>query len=486
MRLGYDLTIEQSQKLVMTPELIQAIQILQFNTQELENYVEEQLLTNPILEVQPSAAAEGEEEKGTEELRAKNEDFPQTQEEFSSDFEAKANSEFDWAEHFKEREYDDISYRQWEYNAEKSEYTYEQFASSDVTLTENLMFQLQFAPIRHSCRNIGRYIIESLDENGYMTLSVEDIAKELGVGEDKVQTVLEAIQGFDPAGVGARNLKECLLIQLRHQGNADPLITEVINNHLEDIAGNRLNYIAKALNVTVKEIQAASDVIKGLEPKPGRQFSSSSETRYIIPDVTVEKVDDQYVVTVNESSAPRLTISTYYQKMLIDSDKESNISKFLTGRLNSALWLIKSIEQRRQTIYNVVSAVVKYQIDFFEKGPKHLKTLTLKQIADEVGIHESTVSRSINGKYMQSPRGIFEIKYFFTSGVSGNSGEGIASESIKTFIREIVENEDPKAPLSDQAMVEMLAERGIDISRRTVAKYRDEMNLPSSSKRKRF
>ncbi|HML36968.1 MAG TPA: RNA polymerase sigma-54 factor, partial [Bacillota bacterium] len=201
---------------------------------------------------------------------------------------------------------------------------------------------------------------------------------------------------------------------------------------------------------------------------------------------TVEKVDDQYVVTVNESSAPRLTISTYYQKMLIDSDKESNISKFLTGRLNSALWLIKSIEQRRQTIYNVVSAVVKYQIDFFEKGPKHLKTLTLKQIADEVGIHESTVSRSINGKYMQSPRGIFEIKYFFTSGVSGNSGEGIASESIKTFIREIVENEDPKAPLSDQAMVEMLAERGIDISRRTVAKYRDEMNLPSSSKRKRF
>ncbi|HML38893.1 MAG TPA: RNA polymerase sigma-54 factor, partial [Bacillota bacterium] len=290
MRLGYDLTIEQSQKLVMTPELIQAIQILQFNTQELETYVEEQLLTNPILEVQPSAAAEGEEEKGAEELRAKNEDFPQTQEEFSSDFEAKANSEFDWAEHFKEREYDDISYRQWEYNAEKSEYTYEQFASSDVTLTENLMFQLQFAPIKHNCRNIGRYIIESLDENGYMTLSVEDIARELGVGEDKVQTVLEAIQGFDPAGVGARNLKECLLIQLRHQGNHDPLITEVINNHLEDIAGNRLNYIAKALNVTVKEIQAASDVIKGLEPKPGRQFSSSSETRYIVPDVTVEKV----------------------------------------------------------------------------------------------------------------------------------------------------------------------------------------------------
>ncbi|HVI43180.1 MAG TPA: RNA polymerase factor sigma-54 [Anaerovoracaceae bacterium] len=475
MRLGYDLTIEQSQKLVMTPELIQAIQILQFNTQELESYVEEQLLTNPILEIPAAAPTDAENEKAAEDSQPK-----------TDDFQPEANNEFDWAEHFKEKEYDDISYKQWEYNSEKSEYSYEQFVSSEITLTEHLMFQLQFAPIKHSCRNIGRYMIDSLDENGYMTLSVEDISKEMGVDSDKVQVVLDAIQGFEPVGVGARNLKECLLIQLAHQGNDNPLIREVVNNYLEDIAGNRLNNIAKALNVTVKEIQAASDIIKGLEPKPGRQFSSASETRYIVPDVTVEKVDGEYIVIVNESSAPRLTISTYYQRMLIDSDKESNISKFLTGRLNSALWLIKSIEQRRQTIFNVVSAVVKYQIDFFEEGPKHLRTLTLKQIADEVGIHESTVSRSINGKYMQSPRGIFEIKYFFTSGVSGTGGEGIASESIKTFIREIVENEDPKAPLSDQTMVEILAGRGIDISRRTVAKYRDEMNLPSSSKRKRF
>ncbi|MDF2657029.1 MAG: rpoN [Bacillota bacterium] len=473
MRLGYDLTIEQSQKLVMTPELIQAIQILQFNTQELDSYVEEQLLTNPILEITASAPQES--EKSTEEFQTKNEEFP-----------SKDNNEFDWAEHFKEKEYDDISYKQWEYNAEKSEYTYEQFVSSEITLTEHLMFQLQFAPIKQSCRAIGRYMIESLDENGYMTLTVEEIAKEFGVEAEKVSIVLEAIQNFEPAGVGARNLKECLLIQLRHQGKDDPIVKEVINHYLEDIAGNRLNNIAKALSVTAKDIQEISDLIKGLEPKPGRQFGSANETRYIVPDVTVEKIDGEYIVTVNESSAPKLTVSPYYQKMLIDSDKESNISKFLTGRLNSALWLIKSIEQRRQTIYNVVSAVVKYQIDFFEKGPKYLKTLTLKQIADEVGIHESTVSRSINGKYMQSPRGIYEIKYFFTSGVSGNSGEGIASESIKTFIREIVENEDPKSPLSDQAMVEMLTERGIDISRRTVAKYRDEMNLPSSSKRKRY
>ncbi|HHU18569.1 MAG TPA: RNA polymerase factor sigma-54, partial [Clostridiales bacterium] len=432
----------------------------------------EQLLINPVLE--PVSSESGKTE----------EDFSSKME--AEDFKEKDNTEIDWAEHFKEKGYDDISYRQWEYNSEKNDYTYEQYVSSEITLTEHLMFQLQFAPIKHSCRNIGRYIIESLDENGYMTLTPEEIAKELGVSLEYVNIVLEAIQGFDPIGVGARDLKECLLIQLRYKNINCPLLEELVNNHLEDIACNRLNNIAKALNVSVKEIQEAADIIKGLEPKPGRQFSSKDDTRYIIPDVTVEKIDGEYIVTVNESSAPRLTISQYYQKMLINSDKESNISKFLTSRLNSALWLIKSIEQRKQTIYNVVSAVVKYQIDFFEKGPKYLKTLTLKQIADEVGIHESTVSRSINGKYMQSPRGIFEIKYFFTSGVVGNGGEGISSESIKTFIKEIVENEDPKAPLSDQAIVGVLAERGIEISRRTVAKYRDEMNVPSSSKRKRF
>ncbi len=200
----------------------------------------------------------------------------------------------------------------------------------------------------------------------------------------------------------------------------------------------------------------------------------------------MEKIGDEYVVLVNDSTAPRLNISPYYQKMLLAADKESNTSKFLSGRLNSALWLIRSIEQRRQTIHNVVTAVVGYQRDFLEYGPKHLKTLTLKQIADEVGVHESTVSRSINGKYMQTPRGLFEIRYFFTSGVTGNDGSSIASESIKTIIKEMVDNEDPKAPLSDQAIAESMVECGIEISRRTIAKYRDEMNLPSSTKRKRF
>jgi RNA polymerase sigma-54 factor len=477
MKLGYELNIAQMQKLVMTPELIQAIQILQFNTQELESFVEEQLLTNPILEVAPPTPTESEQAE---------QDASKSQEDFDHKTDVpQSKDEVDWSEHFKE--YDDISYRQEDYiNREKSTYTYEQFASSSITLMEHLMFQLQFAPIKYKCRNVGRYIIESLDQNGYMTLSVKEISEKFSIPESDIEIVLQAIQTFEPSGVGARGLKECLLIQLRNSGQINELIQKVIEEHLEDIADNRLNNIAKDLNVSVREIQEIRDIIKSLEPKPGREFGDASETRYIVPDVTVEKTDGKYIVIVNEATAPKLLVSSYYKKMLIESDKESTISKFLSGRLNSALWLIKSIEQRRQTIFNVVTAVVKYQDHFFEEGPKHLKTLTLKQIAEEVGIHESTVSRAINGKYMQCPRGLYEIKYFFTSGVSGNFGEGISSESIKTFIREIIDKENPASPWSDQAIVEMLEGRGIIISRRTVAKYRDEMKVASSSKRKRY
>jgi RNA polymerase sigma-54 factor len=348
------------------------------------------------------------------------------------------------------------------------------------------MMQLELVSMKPACKMIARYIIESLDENGYLTSSIQEICQVFRAREEKVMEALAVIQGFEPVGVGARDLKECLLIQLKNRGKDKPEARLIIENHLEDIAENRLCNIAKALGISVKEVQDISDEIKSLEPKPGRQFGSSSDNRYIVPDVTVEKVGDEYVIIVNDSTAPRLNISPYYQKMLREADKDSNISKFLSSRLNSALWLIRSIEQRRQTIYNVVKAVVNYQRDFLDHGPKHLKTLTLKQIADELGIHESTVSRSINGKYMQTPRGLFEIKYFFTSGVTGQDGSSIASESIKTIIREMIENEDPKSPLSDQAIADSMEECGIEISRRTIAKYRDEMNIPSSTKRKRF
>ncbi|MCB6994100.1 RNA polymerase factor sigma-54 [bacterium 210820-DFI.6.37] len=478
MRLGYDLTIEQTQKLVMTPELIQAIQILQFNTQELDSYVQDQLLTNPVLEQGAPAAAE------TRQSDAE----PGAEGESSAAEQGNSDSDIDWREYLKERQYDDISYRQWEYkDPDEKENSYEQYTTSDVTLPEHLMFQLQFASHKKGCRNVGRYIIESLDENGYMTLTVEEIARATGAPEDKIEEVLDIIHTFDPSGVGARDLRECLMIQLDHKGLLDERYETVLRDHLEDLAANRLGAISKAMGLTVKEVQEMADMIKSLEPKPGRQFASQTDTRYIVPDVLVERVDDDYVVTVNDSSTPHLMVSSYYEKLLGEAEKDSNLSKYLTDRLNSAVWLIKSIDQRKQTIYNVVQAVVKYQKEFFDKGSKYLKTLTLKQIAEEVGIHESTVSRSINGKYLQSPMGVFEIKYFFSGGVAGGQGgEGISSKSIKSFIKEIIDSEDPKSPYSDQDMVKMLKEKGIDISRRTVAKYRDEMNILSSSKRRRY
>lgn len=481
MRLGYDLTIEQAQKLVMTPELIQAIQILQFNTQELDAYVEEQLLVNPVLE---QSHSEGSGDASREEGKA----FGEMKESRSPEKDrASKDEDFDWKEYIKDRQYDDISYRQWEEkSSDEKGSMYEQYASSDVTLPEHLMFQLQFASGKKSCRKIGRYIIESLDENGYMTSTEEEIARALDVPEEAVKKVIDMIHTFDPVGVGARDLKECLIIQLRQKGELTELFERVINEHLDDLANNRLAVIAKDMGISTFEAQEMSDMIRTLEPKPGRQFASQVETKYIVPDVIVERVDDDYVVTINDSSTPRLMVSSYYQSLLHQSETDEKLSKYLSDRVNSALWLIRSIEQRKQTIYNVVTAVVKYQKDFFDRGSKYLRTLTLKDIAEEVGIHESTVSRSINGKYLQSPRGVFEIKYFFSAGVSGSHGEGISSNSIKEFIREIVENEDTKSPYSDQDMVELLKEKGISISRRTVAKYRDEMNILSSSKRRRY
>lgn len=477
MKLGYELTIEQTQKLVMTPELIQAIQILQFNTQELDGYVQEQLLTNPVLEKV---------EKTDSEESTTGEAQPEESGDSNDGYSGQEDLEFDWAGHFKERQYDDISYQQTTFYPDYSDSNFDRTLTSDTTLTDHLLMQLQLVCTKPTCKKVARYLIEALDENGYLTSTIEEVAGVFSIKPSQVEEVLHIIQGFEPYGVGARDLKECLLIQMIQLGEDRPETRQIIQNHLEDLAANRLSTIAKAVGLAVKDVQEIADIIKRLEPKPGRQFGSANDNRYIVPDVTVEKVDGEYIVTVNDSTAPRLSISNYYQKMLLEAEKDSSLSKFLSGRFNSALWLIKSIEQRRQTIEHVVQAVVKYQLDFFEYGPKHQKTLTLKQIADEVGIHESTVSRSINGKYMQTPRGLFEIKYFFTSGVSSMDGEGISSESIKTFIREIVDREDPKAPLSDQAIVLILEKRGIEISRRTIAKYRDEMNLPSSSKRKRY
>ena len=475
MKLGYDLTIEQTQKLVMTPELIQAIKILQFNIQELDVYVQDQLLTNPVLESEPdhdAPARDADADDIPEEVREPKREEPDWEEYIRGSYEEGRDGQWD---------------RQWIERQDDAEGDFfERYVDNDLTLPEHLLFQFQFAAVSEEKQRIGEYIIEALDENGYLTSSVEEIGKSLQVPVEEVGEVLKIIQGLDPVGVGARDLRECLLIQLQSLGLLTEEFRAVVTDHLEDLASNRLIQIAKSLGISVEEVQRMGDVIRTLEPKPGRQFSAGEETKYIIPDIIVERTEDGYSITVNDSSTPHLRVSSYYRNLLHQAGSDDQLSSYLSERVNSALWLIRSINQRKQTIYNVAEAIVRHQRAFFDNGSKYLKTLTLREIGDDLGIHESTVSRSINGKYLQCSHGVFELRHFFSAGVKAGSGEGVSSNSVKEFIKEIVDGEDPKKPFSDQAMVAKLAEKGFEISRRTVAKYRDELNIPSSSRRKRF
>lgn len=479
MKIGYELVLEQSQKLVMTPELIQAIKILQFTSQELEVYVADQLMANPVLELDEQSPAD--KESSQEESLDVN--MPEDQREYDT----VKDDGFDWVEHIRERGYDDISYRQLQADPSPQDYSYEQYLSGDVSLTEYLMTQIQFVCLNTECCKVAKLIIEALDENGYLTLSTREIAELSTVAPSHIEEALLAVQSLDPPGVGARDLRECLTLQLKRKGQDDEVALRLVSDHLEDIGRNRIAVIARANALSAEEAQEYCDRIRSLEPKPGRQFGSSQEVRYVSADVTVEKVGQDYIVLLNERSTPQLSISPYYRKVLTEADPDSQITDFLNKRMNAAVWLIKSIEQRKRTIYHVVTAIVRHQREFFEQGNKHLKPMTLAEIADEAGVHESTVSRAVNGKYVQTPRGLYELKYFFTGGVLDSQGAGVGSESVKEILKEMIAGEDIHEPLSDQAIVGRLkGERGIELSRRTVAKYRDELHIPASSKRKRY
>ena len=456
MKIGYELTIEQTQKLSMTPELIQAIQILQYNNQELNEYIDKELLENPILE------SEYHKESDTEiDIDSLRDQLIQADENVEA-------------------------YKQWESHSTSDEYSYENFVAFNYTLTEFLIEQLHFSSLKGQDAEIGRYIIENIDDNGYLSMSLEEICSVLDVDLDSCERVLDLIHTFEPSGVGARDLNECLIIQLASLGELTDEIEFIISNRLKDLADNKYALISKEVGISLTEVQEIADLIKTLEPKPGRGFDSDNSIKYIIPDIYVEETNGEYVVSANDVSTPSLHISSYYNSLTEEAKSDKELSNYLNNRFNSAMWLMKSIEQRKKTIYNVASAIVQFQNDFFAKGERFLKPLTLKQIAETVGVHESTVSRAINGKYMQCPRGVFELKYFFTGGILNEDGSGVSSNSIKSMIKEFVDAEDDKKPLSDSKISEMLHEKGIDISRRTVAKYRDDIGILPSSKRRRF
>ena len=477
MRLGYDLTIEQTQKLTMTPELIQAIQILQYNSQELEDFVSKEIMENPILEMDNTVPNDSHE-------NLKDPESSMSEELMYKEAE---RDDIDLREKIAESEYDDISYRQWEHRVSNEDVvSFDQYTSKEETLQDYLLLQLTFSDLKDRDKKIGRYLVEGIDDNGYLTVDTDQTAAAFGVKACTVERILKVIQGFEPVGVGARSLEECLLIQLEAKGFKDESLDYVIKNHLNDLAENKIQYIAKSIGLTVLQVQAMADLIRTLDPKPGMAYSSGEQIRYVVPDVIIEKEDDGYEIVTNDSTIPSLKVSSYYMNLVKNNKDDEDLQKYLNDKYNSALWLIKSIEQRKRTIFKVSEAVMKLQTEFLEKGEKYLKPMTLKQIADAVGVHESTVSRSINGKFIQTPRGEYEIKYFFSSGVGSGSGEGLSSNSIKTFIKEIIDGEDPKKPCSDQDMVEILSEKGIEISRRTVAKYRESMNILSSSKRRRY
>lgn len=458
LRLGYDLTLEQSQKLIMTPELRQAIQMLQYTSLELNAYIKQEMEVNPLLEW----------EKPVEEVQV------------VADAEIKTDEvEIDWKEYLEK--YDDISYKV-EVDKNTKDYSFENYTSYGETLKDYLIEQLNMINIDSSDYKTGEYIIQNIDRNGYLIASIEEMAQQLKHSPEEVEAILSVIQSFEPYGVGARSLKECLLIQLKDE--RDYNIKQIVEDHLEDIAQNKITLISKALGISNSETQEYIDIIKSLEPKPGRSFRGSEDVKYIIADATIEEIDGEFFIFINDVTGPRLNINEYY-KNLIKTTKDKKTTEYLESKFNSAMWIIKSIEQRRQTMYKVIESILKYQKEFFLYGDKSLNPLTLKDVAEDIEMHESTISRATNGKYVQTPRGLFELKFFFTAGLSSKTGE-ISTTSVKSIIKGIIKDEDPKKPLSDQVITDMLKAREITVSRRTVAKYREELNIPSSSMRRRF
>jgi RNA polymerase sigma-54 factor len=456
MRMDYSLKLELTQKLVMTPQLRQAIAILQLSSLELSEMVEQELLENPVLETEEKPPAETVDEEPNERVR----------------------EYVDWAEYFDDGT--DTGYTP--PGEDKPSFT--TFVSAASTLHEHLEFQLHLTLLDEAARAVGQYLIGCIDENGYLTGTVAEAAQTLGVAEDAAETVLKVIQTFDPPGVGARDLRECLLLQAEQRGATEPLVLAVIDKYLDEVAAGHFKNIADKLDCTPHDVQRAVDFIRTLDPKPGRAFDGGEQPCYIVPDVTIERVAGNYIIIINDHNIPHLTINPYYRRVVRDADNEAK--KFVEGRINAAVWLIRSIEQRRRTLYNVVETIIEMQRDFFDHGPKFLRPLTMKKVADKVGIHESTVSRAIANKYADTPHGLFSLRAFFSAGLQGADGEALSAATVKRQIKELVAAEDPVQPLSDQALTEILTSRGVAVSRRTVAKYREELNIQSSSKRRRY
>lgn len=441
MRPGYGLFQQQAVKMRLTPQLRKAITILQLSTPELLEVVQQEMNDNPVLEF---AGNEWDAYNAFHKLN-------------------RANGRRDPI-------YDPLHHA----------------ASNEVSLERHLKEQLGFVKkIPPSTRKIVAFMIGNLDNNGYLGSSLNEISDVCKVDLAQAELALRILQGFEPVGVGARNLRECLLLQVQSLSECFPLVSLLIRSHLKDVADYRIHKLSTMLQVTAQEIQTAIDVIKGLNPRPGAAFHIEA-VHYIIPEVIIEKAGEQLVVLIHQAASPRLSVNGYYERMGKDSSDNNEATKFLSGKLNSAMFFLKCLEQRRKTICRVAQAIVEEQTDFFWKGTSHLKPMTLKHIADILGMHESSVSRATSGKYAQTPWGIFELKYFFPSGLQMDLGDAASSERVKARIKEWIHGENHAKPYSDQKLAELMMQEGIQISRRTVTKYREELGISSSLRRKRI
>ena len=468
--------LKLAQQLIMTPQLQQAIKLLQLSRLELLETISQELESNPLLE--EGADAESEVEDSGEDRPSAN------REESVSEvtIDEKTKEDFDWENYL--GEYSSGSKARMEREEVRELPALESRLVRRPSLDSHLFWQLHLSNLEEAQKEVGTLIIGNLGRDGYLKATLAEIAEMAHCEEDFVEQVLHLIHEFDPIGVAARDLQECLYIQAKNLKLEDDLVMEIIENHLHDLETRNYHAIVKATARSQEEIQGAIDIITGLDPKPGRAYDED-EVQYISPDIFVYKVDNEFVILLNEDGMPKLRISTFYREALSKDGKVTEQAReYIQSKLRSAAWLIKSIHQRQRTIYRVAESIIKFQRDFFEKGIAHLKPLVLRDVAEDLSMHESTISRVTTNKYMHTPRGVFELKYFFNSSIGSFSGGAVASESVKERIRQLVQNEDPRKPYSDKAIVEKLRDENIDIARRTVAKYRELLGILPSNLRK--
>jgi RNA polymerase sigma-54 factor len=469
--------LKLTQQLIMTPQLQMAIKLLQLSRLELLDQIHQELEENPALEEVQETQPEDQNAEPAEKTEATSTENQEVT------IDEKLPDDIDWSNYIDE--YNSVGRTSFE-TENRDAPRYEAFISKKESLNDHLIWQLAMSFPPEYEQELASLIIGNLNKDGYLDVPLEDLATVSGASPEQVQDALELVQSFDPVGVAARDLGECLIIQARHLGIDTPLITAIIENHMNHLENKNYKAISRALKVKFNEVVEAVNVIRSLEPRPGREFSDETP-QYIVPDIYVYKVDDDFVIMLNDDGMPKLRVNSLYKKSLSKKEKlPGDAESYIQEKMRSAAWLIKSIHQRQKTIYKVMDSILRYQRAFFDKGIAHLKPMVLRDVAQDIEMHESTISRVTTNKYAYTPQGIFELKYFFNSSIRKSHGGEIASASVQQKIKDIIANENPQKPYSDDKIAKLLKEANIRIARRTVAKYREILGVLPSNKRKQI